>query len=65
MAVQRLTYLDLPSAKRRESSQLAILKLQEHLNNPAISNEQADKIRARIEHLQQWMNGTLPHPEGT
>jgi hypothetical protein len=66
MAVQRLTYLDLPAAKRRTSSQLAILKLQEHLNNPVLSAEEAAKIRTRIEHITQWMNGTLPtNSEGT
>lgn len=66
MAVQRMTYLDLPAQKRRETSQRAIYKLQEQLLDPNLSPEQSDKIRERLTHLQGWMAGTLPvEPQGT
>lgn len=66
MAVRRMTYLDLPPAKRRETSQRFIQRLQEQLIDPTLAPEQADKIRGRITHLQGWMAGTLSvEPEGT
>lgn len=66
MAVRRMTYLDLPAKKRRETSQRAIQRLQEQLIDPTLSSEQATKIRDRITHLQGWMAGTLSvEQEGT
>lgn len=66
MAVQRMTYLDLPAHKRRETSQRAIARLQEQLLDINLSPEQSDKIRERLTHLQGWTAGTLSiEPEGT
>lgn len=59
MAHRRLTYLDIPEARRKTTASKALEKLKESLGNPVLTPEQDAKIRARINHLNKWTAGKL------
>ena len=59
MAHKRLTYLDIPAPRRKNTASKALGKLKEALANPILTPEQEDTLRARIAHLTQWTAGRL------
>ena len=65
MAHKRLTYLDIPAARRKATAAKALGKLKEALSNPALTAEQDTTLRTRITHLNQWAAGKLAVQGGT
>lgn len=59
MAVKSLNYLDIPERQRRRAASQETLKLKNALTNPALTPEQVQKIKDRIEHLNRWGSGRL------
>jgi len=60
MAVRSLTYLDIPSARRRENAASAIMRLRERIADPLTTPEQSQKLRDQLVVMEQWINGTIP-----
>lgn len=63
MAHKHLTYLDIPSKRRRETASKALGRLKETLGNPTLTGDQETAVRAKIERLNKWASGTLPPVE--
>lgn len=59
MAIKSLSYLDIPERQRRKATVQETLKLKNALTNPALTPEQIQKIRDRIEHLNRWGSGKI------
>lgn len=65
MAIQSLSYLDIPPGKRKTVVSTSIARLRESLSDPTLTPAQATKLRDRINHLERWVSGTLPVSEPT
>jgi len=63
MAIQSLSYLNIPEARRREMGSKALQRVYEALHDPMLSEEQRGRMQERIERLNQWVAGTLPVTE--
>lgn len=59
MAVQHLTYLDIPPSQRREAAAAARKRLHEHLSNPFLSPEQARTAHEKLTALDRWEAGQI------
>ena len=58
MAIESMTYLNVPVAKRKASAARATQFIQERLCDPTVSPEQAAKMRDRLKVLEQWATET-------
>ena len=63
MGHDRLNYLDIPPARRRNAAVKALTRLKDALGNPALTPEQVEAISTRIDHLNKWAAGTFEIPE--
>lgn len=63
MAIKTLTYQDIPASQRRKTANAALSRLREHLSDPTVTNEQGQKMRDRIMHLENWVAGNISTPE--
>jgi chorismate mutase len=63
MAQKHLTYLDIPANRRRITAAKNLARLKESVGNPALTPEQLEAIKNRINHLHQWASGTIPNTE--
>ena len=59
MGHNRLTYLDIPESRRRETAGKALSRLKDALGNPALTVDQAAAVRGKITRLNQWAGGRL------
>jgi len=59
MGHKRLTYLDIPESRRRETAGKALSRLKDALGNPALTVDQAVAIRSKMSRLNQWAAGQL------
>jgi len=64
MAIESMTYLDIPVAARQANAAKAINRLVERMNEVGVSAEQRELMAAQVKRIEQWMQGTLPAPEG-
>jgi hypothetical protein len=60
MAIQSLSYLDIPQSKRRSMVAKSVAKIREGLTDPAITPTQKTKLQERMAQLEMWVAGTLP-----
>lgn len=59
MAIQTLSYLDIPQKQRRASAATVISKLKDGLKDPALSADASKKLAERLAHVQKWVSGSL------
>jgi len=59
MAIKSLNYLSIPERQRKRVATQETLKLKNALTNPALTPEQTQKVKDRIEHLNRWGSGRL------
>ena len=64
MAIESLTYLDIPVAARQANAAKAINRLVERMNEVGILPEQRKLMADQVKRIENWMQGTLPAPEG-
>jgi hypothetical protein len=60
MAIQSLTYLDIPVAKRKDAAAKASTLIRERLCDPLVTPAQAQKMMARLQQLEQWALDVSP-----
>jgi len=60
MAIQRLTYLDVPKQQRSKQAANVQHQLRAILSNPASNAEQREFAKKQIGVLKHWVNGSLP-----
>lgn len=63
MGIKHLSYLDLNPQQRRQSANLAQQQLKRRLSDPSLTAEQQAQLRARVNHLGQWADGSLGTPQ--
>jgi len=63
MAIESLTYLDIPVAKRRIAAVKAGMTLHRRLCDPNITPEQVELLRGRLVDLEKWASNA-PEEEG-
>lgn len=62
MAIQHMTYLDIPATQRSEAAKVARQKIQGMLTNPFMEQDQVVFLHARLTQLDMWEQGLLPTP---
>jgi hypothetical protein len=59
MAVQHLSYLDIPPEKRQKASEEARRRIQTLLSTPLLSSDQVKALQDQIRRIDQWERGDL------
>lgn len=59
MAVQIMTYRDLPEEVRRDSGAQRLARLQERLADRTLTEEQRAALQTEIQWVSAWIQGTI------
>lgn len=60
MAIQRLTYKDIPARLRRERAAEVQVQLRTIMADPTTSDDQKDFARKQLKVISRWSGGDLP-----
>jgi hypothetical protein len=60
MAIRRLTYLEIPLAKRKAAANRVREQVRAALMNPFLATEQKAALVYQIDRITQWETGVLP-----
>lgn len=59
MGHKRLTYLDIPAARRKNTGSQFLGRLRQSLGDPSLTEDQRTAVLNKITHLNEWIAGTL------